>query len=400
VAKVDVRSLAGAGRIRRLAVARLLSNTGSAAAAVALAFYMYNRTGSPYWLAGILLFTFGISGVFSPIAGLIADTFDRQKVMIASDWAGALCWTGLVLVDRPWVLLPLAFVASIVRLPFSVASGAAAPNIVAEPGLTWANGLLSAAGNVANLVGPLLGGLLYSVGGKGLPFIVNAASFIVSAILVTTIRAPFSASGSSRRSRRGALAGFRIIFASRPLAALTAWWALGYFALNIAFVADVPLANAFHVGSVGYSTIDAAFGVGLMLGTLATRYIKAGSEWFWVRCGAVGVAVGWATISVTPWFALVLIGSVVAAVLDGIGGTAGFTVYQQASSDEVRGRVLAAVNAVGLMANVVGFGLAGALTAWIGFRGVYAVGAGAAMVGVALLLTVLPTVAPAEQPAT
>jgi MFS transporter, DHA3 family, macrolide efflux protein len=84
---------------------RLLSGTGSQMAAIALAADIYGRTHSAVWLSATFFLTFGITGLLNPVAGLIADRFDRRGVMIASDVAGAIVWTVLLLGNSPpWLL--------------------------------------------------------------------------------------------------------------------------------------------------------------------------------------------------------------------------------------------------------------------------------------------------------
>jgi len=76
--------------VRRLAVARLISLTGGAAAFMALNFTIFERTGSATWVAAALFLTFGTVGFVSPFASVLGDRFDRKKVMIASDLGGAV----------------------------------------------------------------------------------------------------------------------------------------------------------------------------------------------------------------------------------------------------------------------------------------------------------------------
>ena len=71
--------------IRRLATGVLLSSAGSWAAGIAVSYYVFRQTGSAVWVAGTLFFTFGVVGLFSPLAGKIADRYDRRLVMIVAD---------------------------------------------------------------------------------------------------------------------------------------------------------------------------------------------------------------------------------------------------------------------------------------------------------------------------
>ncbi len=127
--------------VRRLTLARLISVTGGAAAYTALTFTIYERTRSPTWLAAALFLTFGVSGLIGPLAGALGDRFDRRRIMIASDLAGAGCFTAMAFARDPGWLLAFAFVSAVVEAPFWPASGAAIPNLVEAKDLGWANGM-------------------------------------------------------------------------------------------------------------------------------------------------------------------------------------------------------------------------------------------------------------------
>ena len=87
--------------ITRLAVARAISITGGAAAFTALMFAVYERTGkSTLWLSAALLVTFGVHGVLGWFAGALGDRFDRKKVLIVSDLAGAAVYVVVAGVAR------------------------------------------------------------------------------------------------------------------------------------------------------------------------------------------------------------------------------------------------------------------------------------------------------------
>ena len=94
--------------VRRFAVARAISVTGSAAAYTALMFEIYDKTGSAGWLAASLLVTEGLTGVLAPLTSALGDRFDRRKVMIWSDLAAAVCFAGMAFASVPG---PLVFVA-------------------------------------------------------------------------------------------------------------------------------------------------------------------------------------------------------------------------------------------------------------------------------------------------
>ena len=377
--------------VRRLAVARGLSATGSRIAGVALSFLIYERTGSALWLAGTLFFTFGVVGLLTPFAGKIADRYDRRRVMIASDLLSLAIWLLLVVVREPLLLAAVGFVASVVSLPMHFASGAAIPNIVEEDDLPWANGWVQGAGNFGTLAGPAIGGALYAFGGAGLAFAVNAVSFGLSALLVWSIRGvAFSAErGEDEEVPDSALEGFRVIRKDRFLLWLTVAWTGMWLAMNIAYVADPPLAEQFGVGSFGYGLIDTSFGLGALLGSVVATRIAKRAEYAWVVVGCLGVAAGWFMIAAAPWFVFVLIGSALAAGIDSIGTVAGYGMIQTRVPDATRGRVFAAQATAGLGINMVGFLTVGPLVEALGPQAVYGIGGAIALL--ATVVFVVPT---------
>ena len=151
--------------VRRLALARLISITGGAAAFAALNFTVYERTGSAAWLSASLLLTFGVRRVRAARRDA-GRSLRPQAVMIASDLAGAGCFLALAFVHEPALLLALGFVAAVVEAPFWSASAAAIPNLVGKDDLAWANGLLQIGGNAGIMLGPALGGVLLAAVGR------------------------------------------------------------------------------------------------------------------------------------------------------------------------------------------------------------------------------------------
>src|SRR6185503_19745635 len=166
--------------VRRLATARLISITGGAAAYAALNFTIFEKTGSASWVAVSLLLTFGVQGFVGPPAGMLGDRFDRRKVMIVSELAGAACFGMMALSDEPAWLLTWAFLSALAEAPFFSASEAAIPNVAGPELTTWANSLVSASRLSGIAVGPALGGALLAVSNNpDLVFGVNAVSFVL-----------------------------------------------------------------------------------------------------------------------------------------------------------------------------------------------------------------------------
>jgi predicted MFS family arabinose efflux permease len=383
--------------VRRLALARLISLTGGAAAYLALNYVIYQKTGSAAWVALALILTFGAIGLASPFAGALGDRFDRRKVMIASDLLGALAFLAMALVEDPGLLIGLAFLAALAEAPFLSASSAAIPNLVDEGQISYANGLIALGRNAGIVLGPVIGGLVVASVGAGVVFAVNAASFVVSAGLVASVRGRFSGDREEGEGEehRGLRAGFRFLFSDRVLRTMALTWLGIVLALGMTMVADVPLAEVFAVGSFGYGLLIACWGGGSIVGALVSRYLNARTEALAFVAGTGVVAATCIGVGISPWFSLVLVSIFVMGIGDGLTLVAQQGIMQRRTPDAVRSRVSGAFDAVIHAGLVPSYALAGPAVATLGARGVYVAGGLAAMLA---LFVALPIVREGRRP--
>lgn len=384
------QNLSSKSAVRRLALARLISVTGGAAAFAALNFTIYERTHSAAWLSAALLLTFGVGGLFAPLGGALGDRFDRRRVMIASDLAGAACFLALALVEDPAALLVIGFATAVVESPFWSASAAAIPNLVAEEDLAWANGLVQMGMNAGIMVGPAVGGALLAAVGPGSVFAANAVSFLGSAALIATVRGRFSdAAREGHEEHRGLRAGFVFIGRDRVLRTIVLAWVVFVVGLGMVMVADVPLAELFGAGAAGYGLMIGAWGAGSVLGSLSGRWLNERRELRALVAGTAAIAVTTAGIAISPWFASVLVLILLAGTADAVTMVAETGIQQRRTPDVVRSRVTAASEAVIHVALAAGFALGGPALHLLGPRGVYAVGGGLGLLGAAVLLPIV-----------
>ncbi|MGH2572976.1 MAG: MFS transporter [Actinomycetota bacterium] len=375
--------------VRRLALARLISLTGGAAAYLALNYTIYERTGSATWVAVTLILTFGALGLASPFAGALGDRFDRRRVMIASDLVGAAVFFAMTFVDGPGALVALAFLAALAEAPFLSASTAAIPNLVDEDEIGYANGLIALGRNSGIVLGPVLGGVLVASVGAGAVFAANAVSFVGSALLVVSVRERFSGDREGSEEHQGLRAGFRFLFSDRILRTMALTWLGLVLALGMTMVADVPLAELFEVGSFGYGVLIACWGGGSIIGSLAGRYLKARHEAPAFVGATALVAVTCLGVGVSPWFSLVLAFVLVMGIGDGVTLVAQQGIMQRRTPDVVRSRVSGAFDAVIHTGLVPSYALAGPAVAALGARGVYVAGGLAAIAALAIALPIL-----------
>lgn len=144
-----------------------------------------------------VLLTGGILGVTgamiqgvtrNPIAGLMADVINRKKIMVYLDFftSGLLVIYALIIFsgqDNIMIVASVMFILSIIYTLYSPAVSASIPQIVEKEELASANGIVQQVGYVANLLGPILAGVLYSLIGIRIVVVINAVCFFISALM-------------------------------------------------------------------------------------------------------------------------------------------------------------------------------------------------------------------------
>jgi MFS family permease len=134
--------------------------------------------------------------VFGPVAGVVVDRTDRRRVMIAADIARAVLALGFLLAQK-FSTLPLIYAVGAalfsVSAFFNAAKRATLPNLVARTDDLLAANSLSASTTAATIaVGSALGGLVATFAGRETVFVANAATFVLSALMISRIRRPIA----------------------------------------------------------------------------------------------------------------------------------------------------------------------------------------------------------------
>jgi MFS family permease len=375
--------------VRRIALARLISIGGGAAAYTALMFTIYRETGSPLWLSAAALATFGAEALFGPLTGVFGDRFNRKRVMIVSDIAGSACFGAMALTSDPGALVALSLGSAIAETPFISASGAAIPNLVGEDLIAWANSTVGLGRNLGILLGPVLGGLLLTKFGAQTVFAANAASFLVSAALVATVSARFAEPRRTTDGDRGFRAGIRFLMDERVLRTVTLGWSVAVVGFGMGIVADMPMVDTFRAGALGFGAIIACWGGGTALGAILGRRLTAATEVRTVAGGLLITCVTGLAIGITPWFAMFLVLTFLMGIGDSLAEVATRGLQQRRTPDHLRSRVSAASDGMVNAALAISFVLGGFAVSAVGPKAVYAIGGATAGLGTLVLVRVL-----------
>ena len=288
--------------------------------------------------------------IASPPAGVLVDRLDRRKLMIVCDLARVGVCASFLMVGPGsiWLAYPLLALLSVFGAPFDPAFSAATPNIVDPQDLPAANSLSGSLWGTMLAVGAGLGGIVATVFGRDTAFVIDAASFGVSALLLLGIRRPFSEEREPGHEHPKMLdATIEVLqYARRDHRVLALIGVKAGFGLAAGVLALLPVfgAEVFDRGEIGVGALMAARGVGALVGPfLGHRVSGRGHRRLF---GAIGIAL---TVFGASYMALGLAPSlwIAAGVIfvAHLGGGAQWVLstfgLQVLVPDHIRGRVFA-----------------------------------------------------------
>lgn len=358
----------GVPAFRRLWIAGFVSEIGDWVLLVALPVYVYQRTGSTAATATTFVVALLPSLVLSPLAGVLADRWDRRKLMLLVSLAQAVTLLPLLTGDLVLVNVVTAVQAGLAAL-FEPAKNALLPTLVPREQVPAANGLVGLNSNLARLVGASLGGLL--LGYTGLPgvVLVDVVSFLLAALLLASGTAD-TAREAGKPAWRAWLDGLREIRGPlRPMVAVVGLMAVSqglFVVLFVVFVTARLGGGAAEVGLLrGVQAVGGLLG-GLLVGALARRLPPGRLLGVSLLGFGVVAAVGWNAPHLTTALAFYLAVFMVIGVPGVVAGAGMMSALQLHAVDEVRGRVLATFGSLYDGGQALGMVLAGVLTPVLG----------------------------------
>ncbi|MCP3962652.1 MAG: MFS transporter [bacterium] len=310
-------------------------------------------TDSPLALGAVLLTRLIPWGLAAPVAGLLVDRFDRRRLMIASDLCRAVVVLGFLLVDEPGHL-PLLYGLLVAQVVFGSvyipARSASIPNVTSKRELLTANALSAATWSTLLAVGAALGGLATEWLGLKWVFVIDSASYVISAFFVFRTVIPQSTDLSGAPKRVAAAFGeivdgwrhMRRVPRIGRIALTKAAWALGggaqVYMLTLVGEQIEPLAPA-----VGIGMLYAARGLGTGLGPIAARaWVPKQRHWpALIGLGIVSSGLFYVLAGAVPWSYALMVLVMLAHVPSGANWVVSTVLLQQRTEDGFRGRVFA-----------------------------------------------------------
>jgi predicted MFS family arabinose efflux permease len=257
---------------RSLFLASVISLGGDWFLWVAINGLIYQATGKALYVGLAILAQEFAFFVASPFGGVLADKLDRRKLMIVCDVARAATCVAFLFVgpDTIWLAYVLLPVLAVFAAPFDPASNAATPNLVEPEDLPVANALNGSLWGTMLAVGAGLGGVISAAFGADAAFLVDAVSFVGSALLLASIHRRFSERDQAPEDHPGVAEATRETwrFARRDhrvLSLLAVKFGFGAAAGLLALIPVMAL-SVFESGNVGFGILMAARGVGALIG--------------------------------------------------------------------------------------------------------------------------------------
>ncbi|HET7034594.1 MAG TPA: MFS transporter [Thermomicrobiaceae bacterium] len=309
----------------------------------------------------------------SPVAGALADRWNRKRTMLLCDAGRALVilsipvayWLGALSMPQLYVAVTLAGVLGTI---FSVANAAALPNVVPPEQLPEALAQSQAAYSGVRTIGALLGGTLFSIGAV-LPFLVNALSFGASVGSLGLIRRDLQREQehAGLPLRRAIAEGFAWLWREPLLRFLTLVNGGDSLRYGAGYLVIIVLAGELGASPRGIGAIFTGAALGALLGNLASGRVRGR-----VRFGTLAISMLWLEALMFPLYAVapgVLAMGLIAAAEEFVGPmyTVSFSSYRlMATPDAMRGRTSSTVQLVTQGAQSLGAILGGLLIQAIG----------------------------------
>lgn len=360
------RALASSFRnpaLRRINLALAASVIGDWAYAVAVSVWAFGQGGATaVGLFGVARYV--SMAVLGPVLSTLADRYPRRRVMVGADLVRVvLVVLGAVVitVDGPAVVVySIGLLTGVASLVFRPAQAALLPQLARTPAeLTSTNVAASTIESVGFFAGPAIGGVLLAVADVEVVYLVNAASFLVSALLIAGVRAPSSdglveagdipddepADGRSERFVIEALAGFRTIATNRDLRLIAVLMTAQTVVAGASLVFEVSIAfDLLDLGESGVGVLGATLGIGGIVGGFVTLVMARRER----LAGDFGVGVLlWSAplllIVVWPTLGATIAAMVVIGVANSIVDINAYTIVQRVAPADVMGRVFGAL---------------------------------------------------------
>ncbi len=360
---------------------QIVSNLGDTLNYVALVVLVFRLSHSGLAVSALVLTEIVPTLLLGPLAGVVIDRLDRRRLLIVVDGVRALLVLALALTHALWTVYLLAALLAMGSTLFNPALQAVIPALLTDEERLAANSVAWSSGRLVQIIGASVAGGLIAWAGTTPAFLVNAASFAFSAVLLARLSLP----ARQGPSRGGGWAGWLrdvgegLAYARRDpfVARLVPVQALTSLATGATSALLVVLASTrLHLAAQGFGWLLAAIGVGALLGPFLSNRLTGGRYLDmrllfvpYIIRGVGDIALG--LVGGLPWALAILF---VYGLNTSTGVVASNSILQTVIPDRVRGRVFTLLDVTWAAMRLTSLGLGGLLADRLGISAVYLIG--------------------------
>lgn len=355
---------------RRLWYSQIVSQLGDWFDSIALYALVYHLTGSGQAIGALMVAQFLPSTILGLWSGILIDRMSRKRLMILTDLGRAALVLLLLLVRDPgqiWLIYVVVVLKMSLTALFEPARTASISGVAAREELVAANAIGSATWSAMLAIGAALGGLVAGTLGAQAAFVIDSASFLLSAALIwrVPIRELHLEGAPPRKPLHELREGFAFMIGQRHIAIYAickGLWSLGAGVLLLLTVYGRSLFPIGVDGALSIGLLYAARGLGAGIGPLVAQRMFGESNQFLRR--AIGPAfiltgLGYVGFSYAPslWVAALCV--LIAHCGGSIQWTFSTVLLQQSAPNRLQGRIFSAELAMLMLATSLSSYLAG-----------------------------------------
>ena len=374
---------------RNLWLGQAISQLGDAFYYVVFMFMVTKLTGSNHMVGYVGALEALPYLLFGPYAGVVADRFDRRKIMLLSDVVSGgvlLLFAAIMLFNAQppvWSLMVTAFALSSIRVFFIPAKSAAIPNVVPESSVLTANALSMATQNIMPMLGLALSagvlGVVYELNPKAFYTItigINSLSFLLSAVFIWKLPKliPERTDAAPAKPLADFKEGIRYIRGRHDLTVLISLLTVFRLFVSPFFVVYMATNEVWFDGKPAtVAWIECAFFAGMVIasGFVGRLNPQRPAMWFCFGLAIVGATVG--AMAFSPFIGMFVLLNLIAGFALPPADIPLNTYMQLSVPDQFRGRANSVLNMVATGAMPIGAVMGGFLVDSLGVSGTYLV---------------------------
>lgn len=344
---------------------KALSDFGMFMDLIVLNVVIYAATGSTAWLAATMAAR-TIGGVLSSMfSGILADRFNRRKIMIISDVLRAVIILALIPFPNPVVIIIASFLIGFVNSSFMVSFSAEIPQIFGQKKILETNAMISRLTSVSLVTGFLAAGIITNFLGYKMTLLIDAMTYVLSAIVLVKLKWDSTSPKKSNLSK-GMVNKLQSVWLDIQEVNKYLMLAPMLMFVNIVFLVGAFAGSSHNLGipllaetlndekqSFYYGLIWGVWGIGSVLATMILpklKWLTGHKVYFACFISAILMSVGFITFlsSLNVW--IIFMFAMFTGIFDACFTTLHATILQK-SDNHIRGRIFG----VGMLLKSLGF---------------------------------------------